>query len=102
MNTNVFVTFVDLSNITRDTYPILFAQMKEDKIETWFLPPGYRIYQDGNDHHDYYRFSSHKHYSVGNSSPHNGSLLFSAIAKAHKHYQEKNLIEMLNKNARIE
>lgn len=100
-NHTIFMTFADLSNVAKDSYPIRFSQMKEDKVETWFLPPGYRIYQDSSDPHNYYRFSSHLTHNVSNNLPHSGCDLFKTIKNAHKHYQEKNLIEMLNKNAKI-
>jgi hypothetical protein len=84
--------------ITIDNYVLHFSNMKEDKKETWFLPPGYRIYQDLSDSSDYYRFSDQKSNRTTNESFRG---LWNCATACHKHYQNKNFIQLLNKNAEI-
>lgn len=72
--------------------------MKEDRTETWFLPPGYRIYQELSDLAEYYRFSDQK----SNRGTNQTFRLWDCVKACHKHFQNKNIIRLMNKGAEVE
>ena len=94
---NFFMVTFGVSDNSLMSYATRFVSMKENDSFTWFLPPGYRIYQDLSDLFDYYRFSDQK----SNRATNQNFRLWDCVKACHKHFQEKNLIHLMNKSAEV-